>query len=111
VSRPDEAYIEYLLEQLMPLGLVRARRMFGGYGLFLDGLMFGLVAAEELYLKVDEVNRPAYEARGLEPFSYTAKNRPVSLSYYRAPEEALEDSELLSEWAGEAFAAALRARQ
>ncbi len=104
-------YVDYLLELLSPLGSVRAKRMFGGHGMYLEDLMFGLVANDELYLKVDDGNRQAFEDRGLEPFTYMGKNKPVRMSYYHAPEEALEESEVLCDWARDAIAAALRARK
>ncbi|GLQ32595.1 TfoX/Sxy family protein [Litoribrevibacter albus] len=101
-------FADYLCEQLMPIGPVRAKRMFGGYGLFLDDLMFGLIADDVLYLKTDELTRPNFESLGLEPFSYSKKDKVVSLSYSQAPEDAIEDPHLLCEWANAAFGAALR---
>lgn len=84
--------------------------MFGGFGIYRDGLMFGLVASDVLYLKADAENRGAYEAAGSEPFSYTARRKQVILSYWRAPEDALESGAAMQEWARSAFAAALRAK-
>ncbi len=101
-------YTDYLLEQLHSLGPVACRRMFGGYGLFLDELMFAIVADDMLYLKTDSENKPAFEERGLEPFIYFKQDKPVALSYHLAPEEALEDPELLTAWARDACGAARR---
>lgn len=106
-----DEYIAFLLDLLAPLGEVRAKRMFGGYGIYLEDLMFGLVADEELYLKADEENRRDFETRGLEPFTYMGKNKPITMSYYHAPEEAMEDSEEMCEWARGAIGAALRGRK
>ncbi len=64
----------FLLDLLAPLGPVSARRMFGGVGLFHAGMMFGLVARDELFLKVSDANRPNYEAAGEAPFSYDTKS-------------------------------------
>ncbi|MGH8459139.1 MAG: TfoX/Sxy family protein [Nevskiales bacterium] len=101
-------FVDYLLELLTPLGGVRAQRMFGGYGIYRDGLMFGLVANEVLYLKTDESSRAAFEARGLPPFTYQRSGKPaIVMSYHRAPEDALEESETLCRWARDASAAAL----
>jgi DNA transformation protein len=99
-----------VLESLQPLHGVSARRMFGGHGLFKDGLMFALIADDQLYFKVDHRNRPAFEAHGLQPFTYTGKGRPIQMSYSEAPGEGLDDPEILCDWAREAFAAALRAK-
>lgn len=106
---PDSEFVGYVVESLRTLGPVGARRMFGGHGIFMNGLMFGLIADDQLYLKVDDGNRPAYEAEGLQPFTYTGKGRPVATSYREAPSEGFDDPEILCAWAREAYAAALRA--
>jgi len=105
---PD--FRDYLLDQLAALGPVEAKRMFGGGGLFLDGAMFGLVADDVLYLKVDDENQGEFEDRGQGPFTYAKKNRaaPVALTYFEAPPEALEDADELCRWARGAWAAARR---
>jgi DNA transformation protein len=104
-------FVDFVLESLEPLRGVSARRMFGGHGIYKDGLMFALIAGDQLYLKADGDNRPAFKAQGLEPFTYTGKGRPVQTSYYEAPGEGLDDPEILCEWARGAYAAALRARK
>ena len=103
-------FISYLLELLAPFGNVRAKRMFGGHGIFKDELMFDLVADETLYLKADDANRADFDVRGLERFVYYKKGKPTYLSYYEAPEEALDNSEDMQTWAGKSFAAAIRSR-
>ena len=107
----DPAYADFVLEQLEPLGGVSARRMFGGVGLFRDGLMFGIIAADTLYLKVDDGNRADYEAANAGPFLYTREGREVALSYYEAPAELFDDPDELSDWARRAFEAAIRAKK
>lgn len=104
-------YLEHLAELLEPLGAVRTKRMFGGAGVFLDGTMFGLIFEDVLYLKADGENRGDFEDRGLRPFTYTKKSRkePVQLSYFEAPEELLDDTDGLCDWAGKAWQAARRA--
>jgi len=102
--------IDYLVDRLGPLGDVRARAMFGGHGLYLDGLMFALVASDTLYLKVDDGTLDRYRAEGLEPFK-PSTDRSMTMSYYPLPEEVFEDQDSLIEWAREAFAAAMRGRR
>ena len=85
--------------------------MFGGHGVFRDELMFGLVVDDTLYLKADKESRAMFESVGLPPFEYTRKGRRIALSYYPAPEEAMENPLTLAEWARPAFDAALRARR
>ena len=105
----DREFVGYVVESLRDLGPVRARRMFGGHGIFMNGLMLGLIADDQLYLKVDDGNRAAYEAEGLQPFTYNGKGKPVEMSYREAPSEGFDDPEILCAWAREAYAAALRA--
>lgn len=102
-------FIEYLTGLFEDFGEVDARRMFGGHGIFMHGVMFALVADDILYLKTDQSNVEDYRARGLSPFQYHKRGRLVSLSYYAAPEETLEDPAELARWAERAHAAALRA--
>ena len=109
MARPTE-FIHYLLEQLAPLGTVTARPLFGGHGLYLESRIFAIVVADTLYLKVDDVSRPEFDAAGLHRFRYDTTQGENSLSYYEPPPAALDDRELLCQWAQKALAAATRAR-
>ncbi len=102
-------FIEHLLELLEPFGAVTARRMFGGTGLFHNGLMFAIVMDELLYLKADDENCTEFESRGLQRFTYKKQGKEVSLSYYEAPAEAVENPAEMRKWAEFAYAAAVRA--
>jgi len=105
-------FVDYLLEQLAPLGEVSAKSMFGGWGIYHEGRMFALVADDTLYLKVDDANRSDFESKGLLPFRYDRTDREVAvMSYYQPPTAALDDRELLCEWAGKGIAAATRAAE
>ncbi len=101
-------YVDYVMELLGPFGTVGARRMFGGHGLYLDGLMFAIVSEDTLYLKADDMNRIEFEQAGCEIFSYARQGKPARLNFFRAPEDAMESSELMLPWARTAYAAALR---
>jgi DNA transformation protein len=105
----DSEFVGFVVENLRPLGAVSARRMFSGHGIFLHGLMFGLIVDDQLYFKVDDGNRDAYEDKGLQPFTYSSKGRPIELSYREAPSEGFDDPEVLCDWGREALAVALRA--
>lgn len=104
------AFVDHCLELLGGFGVARARRMFGGHGLYLDDLFIALIADEMLYLKVDEVSRARFEAVGCVPFRYTSAQGESVMSYYKAPEEAVESSALLAPWVRLAQDAALRGR-
>jgi DNA transformation protein and related proteins len=103
--------LDYLTDQLAPLGDARGRAMFGGHGIYLDGLIIGLIAFDSFYLKVDDGNRPDFEAAGCEPFTYQGKDKPIVMPYWTCPAEVLEDPELLRAWALKALAASRRAKQ
>ncbi|WP_077035494.1 TfoX/Sxy family protein [Pelomonas sp. KK5] len=105
MGKPD-----WFLELLAPLGPVKSRRMFGGHGIYVDGLFCALIAYDQLYLKADAETRPRFEAAGCEPFRYEKQGgESVSISYFRPPEEAMESPALMQPWARLALAAALRA--
>lgn len=104
----SEEFIDYVMELLGPFGTVRTRRMFGGYGVYLDGLMFAIVSQDTLYLKADEMNRVEFEQAGCESFGYARKGKRATLNFFRTPEEAMESPELMLPWARTAYAAALR---
>lgn len=104
-------FVENLSDVFCQFGPVSVRRMFGGYGVYHDGLMFGLVADDVLYLKVDGESVGRFIELGLEPFEYQKKDARIKMSYYMAPESIFEDAEQAKEWAALAFDAALRARK
>ncbi len=100
----------FVLDQLAEVPQLRSKAMFGGIGLYSGGRFFGIVAADELFFKVDDSNRARYEAAGSEPFRPLADpERPVSMSYWRVPIEVLEDSRELADWARTAIRAAASA--
>ena len=104
-------FVDFVLESLQPLRGVSARRMFGGWGIYKDGVMFALIAYDQLYLKVDDGNRPGFEAAGLQPFTYAGKGRPIEMSYREAPSDGFDDPEILCDWARGSYAAALRTKE
>ena len=105
----SDDFVDYVMELFGPFGTVAARRMFGGHGLFLDGLMFAMVSGDTLYLKADEMNLIEFEQAGCEVFGYARKGKRAALNFFRAPEDAMESPELMLPWARSAYAAALRA--
>jgi DNA transformation protein and related proteins len=109
MARSSE-FVEFVLESIQPLGGVSARRMFGGWGIYKDGVMFAVIAYDTLYLKVDDGNRQAYEAADLPYFTYGDKGRSIRMPYCEAPSDGFDDPEILRAWARDAFAAALRSK-
>jgi DNA transformation protein len=103
-------FVEHVLEMLEHCGAIRAMRMFGGYGLYRDDLMFALVADDVLYFKTDGESRGLFEERGLSPFVYVRKGERTKTSYYTAPEEVFDGPEVAETWVRVACEAALRFR-
>ncbi len=102
-------FVDYLVDQLEPLGDVTAKSMFGGYGIFFRGVMFGLVSDDEFFLKVDDESRPEFEREGLSPFIYRSKGKEMPMSYFSAPADAVDNPEVMLVWAMKGRDAAMRA--
>jgi len=94
-------FVQYVVDDLMGgVKGIAARAMFGGYGIYWEGVMFGLIADDVLYFKVDATNRREYEASGSRPFTYQAKGRKkIALSYWEVPATILDDRDALVAWA------------
>jgi DNA transformation protein len=105
----DAGLVDHCLELLSSVGSARARRMFGGHGLYVDDHFIALIAQDRLYLKVDDESRKRFSAAGCEPFVYAAKTKSIAMSYWSAPPEAMESPVLMLPWARLALQAALRA--
>ena len=100
---------EFIHDLFQPFGAVSVRRMFGGAGLFADGVMFGLVSGGQIYLKVDATTVPCFEHEQCEPFEYSTKNGKRALtSYWRLSDRLYDDADELARWARRALAAARR---
>lgn len=105
----DNVFVSYVVDLMQAIGPVRTKRMFGGHGIFLNDLMFALVADDVLYLKADKETENEFRTKGLDAFTYDKKDKTLSLSYFQAPEEALEDNDEMNLWSNKAYGAALRA--
>jgi len=104
-------FIAYLPEVFELFGTIQIRKMFGGYGVYHDGLMFALVADEPLYLKADAENAKFFEVQGLAQFAYQREGKMAKMSYYQAPAEFMEDREQASVWSRRSYDAARRAQR
>ena len=95
--RSSDGFRQFVLDQLDPLN-VTARSMFGGTGLYAEGVFFGIIALDRLYLKVDDTNRRMFEIEGMEPFKPYA-HRSGTMQYYETPLAVLESAPELERWA------------
>jgi DNA transformation protein len=103
--RVTEGFRLFVLEQLAAVGTVHARPMFGGLGLYADEFFFGIVAADTLFLRVDESNRLMFTAAGMKPFQ-PYEGKASSRRYYQVPVAVIEDSTELAVWTAAAIRAA-----
>lgn len=106
VMTASDSFVDFLKDSLSGLGPVNVRRMFGGAGVYADGVMFGLVTQDTLYLKADVQSQRAFEAEGLQPFKYESRGRVIAVSYWRIPERLLDDPDEMVIWARRALLAA-----
>lgn len=97
---PKTDFHDYVVQDLMNgIRGITSRAMFGGWALYRDGVTFGIIADDELFFKVNDKNRPAYEARGSSPFVYESRGKKVTMkSYWQVPAGVMEDREELERW-------------
>ena len=99
----DDQFTDYVLDQLTGLTPLRARKMFGGMGLYCGTQFFGILYQGRLFFRTHPANRNEYVARGMTPFTYERGKKIVSLNYFEVPPEVLEQRGALLEWARRAL--------
>jgi DNA transformation protein len=111
--RKDRSFHDYAVYDLLgDVPGISSRAMFGGWGIYKDGVIFGIIADGALYFKVDDRNRAYFEEAGSRPFTYEGGNRkPVALPYWLLPEEAMEGGQDLYEWVERSVEAGERGRK
>jgi DNA transformation protein len=92
-----DTFKDFVLDQLHTLNNVTIRSMFGGKGLYQDGIFFGIIFKGRLYFKTDADSETEYKNRGMKPFQPSAKQ--TLKTYYEVPADILEDDDLLTQWA------------
>lgn len=109
MSKPSNARVEQILDDLAPLGGVEARSYFGGIAFVLDGRQFAMHLGNEFYFRVNDDTRKRFIEYGSEPFRYDTKTgERIVQAYYRVPAEVDENPALMLEWAADAVSAARR---
>jgi DNA transformation protein len=109
VSVSDD-YIDFAMDLLSPLGEITVRRMFGGAGIYSDGLFFAIIENDTLRFKVDDSNRADFEAKGMGPFK-PYKDKKEIMQYYEVPIDVLEDNAELEKWGYKALEVARHAKK
>lgn len=105
----SESYREFVLEQLGRVTPVTGKSMFGGVGIYAQGLFFALMAEDRLYFKVDDTTRPDFEQLGMEPFRPFGEDS--AMGYYEVPADVVEDSAQLTAWMRKAIEVAAKAKR
>ncbi len=105
----SDSFRAFLQEQLMPLGDITLRRMFGKTGVFCGGVMLGMVQDDTLYFRVDDASREAFaEAGSSPPLNYEKGGRSIDLAFWRVPDRLFDEPDELVAWARVALATARR---
>jgi len=107
----SDPFVLHACELLSSLGPCKAVRMFGGYGLSVDGMNVAIIAWDTLFLKTNAETESRWLAAGAQPFRYEAKGKTMSLHYHTPPDDALESPALMAPWARLALEAAVAARK
>jgi DNA transformation protein len=107
--RVSDGFKSFVLDQLDELGDITPKAMFGGVGLYRRGFFFGIMAADVLYLKVDDTNRSDFERAGSKPFQPYA-GKPMTMGYWAVPLDVLESAPELIAWVAKAVKVAQRAQ-
>jgi DNA transformation protein len=110
MSATRNEFVDYVVELMAGWAKVSVRRMFGGHGLYREGLMFALIVEDELFFKTDAENLARFERAGSHPFVYQKRNRTVQLSYWSAPPASLDSPAEMHDWCQSAYGSALRAK-
>ncbi len=98
---------EFIRELFREFGPVQVRRMFGGAGIYADGVIFGIVVADQIYLKADVSTAPGFEREGCRPFEYSTKaGKHAVMPYWRLLDRLYDDADELAQWARQALAVA-----
>jgi len=98
--KKTNAFHDYVMDEVLAqISGITSRAMFGGYGIYKDGVVFAIIADDQLYFKVNETNKANYEHRDSEPFMYTMPNgKKMAMAYWLLPEEIMEDKRELERW-------------
>ena len=96
-------FVDYLSEVFEQFGNITSRKMFGGYGIYHNDIMFGLVAEDTLFLKTDKTTIHYFEKLDLAQFEYKKNGKMIKMSYYQAPEDIFDDPEQATLWAKRAY--------
>ncbi len=105
----NKDFLNFVIDQLSEFGEVETKNMFGGVGIFKEGLMFAKIGGDVFRLKVDDTNKADFEAKGMKP--YYSEKKKKGMPYWEVPQDVLEDKSELAAWATKAFNVAQNAKK
>lgn len=103
-------FVNYIIDLLSPYGYIKVRSMFGGHSVYRDGVIVGIIVEDELYFKVNDQSVYDYRSKGSKPFTYEARNKLITLSYWQVPLDIIEDKDLLGNWLDVAYRISLNTK-
>lgn len=106
-----EGFVAHVMDAFSVVDGVSARAMFGGWGIYRNGVMIALIADDVLYMKVADSNRAQYEEAGMSPFVYDGGKKPVTMSYWELPDYLYDDPHTLKDWIEASYRVALAAKK
>ena len=108
----DVEYHEFVMDEILSgISGIHSRPMFGGWGIYKEGVFFALIADGQLYFKADASNKKDFEELGSELFIYEAKGKSISLSYWLLPEEIMTDKQKIAEWVDKSVMASIKSKK
>ena len=109
MTKPLSEFAQFCLEMMALLAPVSAKKMFGGYGIYKNSVMFALIVNDVLYLKTNLNTKSLFIEKQLEPFTYQKQGKTQTIAYYQCPEEAFDDETIMLSWAKVAYLVAIEA--
>ncbi len=106
------AFYTYIMEEIFsPFPGITSRKMFNGYGIYKEGLIFAIIADDHLYFRADEYSAQQFKELGCAQFFYRRKGRKILMPYYELPEYILEDKHALGNWIQKSLFASMRKKR
>ena len=98
--KKDQSFHDYVVHDVLRnIPDITSQSMFGGWGVYKDGIIFAIIAGSELYFKVDDSNRSDFEKFDSHPFIYSqGKNKQITMSYWLLPEDIMENETEIPKW-------------
>ncbi len=107
----NTGFVDYILDLLSIYGNISSRRMFGGYGIYLNKIIFAIIIDDELYFKADNDLAEKYKQAGSHPFTYQKNDKTIALSYWYISAEVIETQDLLKDWFNQSLSVATNSKK